>query len=150
MYRTQDASMWHRWTKLHIMFVHCTWYISHYSNPLACHYKISLLVWFSCGIINYKRSCESERDRYFEVQEVCRDLHWTQSFMMIRFSFQGNSLLVEIFQSTVITRPMWVLGGCDHSVLGKTTLYKLLMVKVGIKRMGTLMDPQPQKYTFGH
>jgi len=31
--------------------------------------------------------------------------------MMIRLSFQGNSLLVETFQSTVITRPMWVLRG---------------------------------------
>lgn len=95
----------------HIILLHYTWYISHYSNPLACHYKISHLVWYSFGIIIYKWSCESERDRYFGVQEVCREFHWTQSFMMIRFSFQGNSLLVETFQSTVITYPMWVLGG---------------------------------------
>jgi hypothetical protein len=46
----------------HIIFLHYTWYISHYSNPLACHYKISLLVRFSYGIINFKWSCESETD----------------------------------------------------------------------------------------
>jgi hypothetical protein len=26
----------------HIIYLHYTWYISNYCNPLACHYKISL------------------------------------------------------------------------------------------------------------
>jgi len=43
------------------------------------------------------------------VQEVCKDLHWMQNFMTITVSYQSNSLLVETFQSTVITCPM--LGG---------------------------------------
>lgn len=39
--------------KITHIFLHYTWYISYYSNTLACHHTISLLILFSCGIITY-------------------------------------------------------------------------------------------------